>query len=144
MPTTTLNLYGGVNDNGYSKTTWNAGAQISVSLDGKGRANRMLEKRIKITQLQYERELAGACASIDKDGYMINPDSPVATELAQCNTIIRARKQVAAIAPRPVVQPVIHTEISQLRQENAELRQQLALILQKLDNQGSTVKNGGF
>ena len=79
---------------------------------------------------------------------MINPDSPVATELAQCNTIIRARKQVEAIAPRPVVkpvvQPVVHTEISQLRKENAELRQQLALILQKLDNQGSTVKNGGF
>ena len=74
---------------------------------------------------------------------MINPNSPVATELAQCNTIIRARKQVA-IAPRPVVQPVVHTEISQLRQENAELRQQLALILQKLDNQESTVKNGGF
>ena len=68
LPITTFGLYGGVNDDGYSKPSWNVGAQINVPIGGSRRPNAMLDKRIRLTQLQYERELAGACASIDKDG----------------------------------------------------------------------------
>ena len=72
LPIATFGLYGGVNDDGYSKSSWNLGAQINVPIGGTSRPKAMLDKRIRLTQLQYERELAGACASIDKDG-LIHP-----------------------------------------------------------------------
>ena len=96
----------------------------------------MLDKRIRLTQLQYERELAGACSSITKDGFEINPHSTITTELSKCSNIIR-RKSVVAVAPK------VNPEIEILRQQNIELRQQLTVILKKLDKTPGPV-TGGF
>lgn len=135
IPSTTIQLNGYYNNNGYNDD-FGVVLGISASLDGKSRANTMLDKRIRLTQLQYERELAGACASIKKDNFRVNPNSLIATELAQCDNIItQVNVEVANPAP--------DNSLEELRRENLELKRQLQLILQKLDTPSTPVR-GGF
>lgn len=142
IPSTTINLSGYYNNNGYNDD-FGAIVTVSASLDGKKRANSMLDKRIRLTQLQYERELASTCASINSDGFILNSNSGLLSELSQCNNIIARKSPVVVQQQQQQVVVQQDPMIAQLRAENAELRQQLALILQKLDS-NTTVKDGGF
>lgn len=142
IPETTLNINGYVTERG----DFGGVVGINIPIGGRSRKSigRALDIQVQADQLAFEQSYSSVCANINDGGYVVTRNAQTLELLSKCNSNIVARhkpiKKITPPAP-PKVDVNISNEINILRQENAELKAQLALLIARLDAQPV---NGGY
>ena len=124
MPEKSIHLNGFVDQRGNFGGTFT----LNIPLGGRSRKliNRSLQTRTLLDQLELEKQYASVCSSIDKQGYVVNPESTELGLLSRCSTNIVARQ-----SPKSTN---VNNDFEKLRQENAELKAIVQELLIKINN----------